>query len=1491
MTDGAPSCSICLEAFSEALAARVPRLLPCGHTFCHDCLDKLAGGRGCVECPSRCANTAQVGGAGAAALPRNFALIDTLRSDDPPPGQEAGRGELARLEAAKRLAVDDEDYELAKQLKAQIDALVAAPLQSLAEAATYDLGGSLGRLLRILPNPAAALAIARRPSAVVVLDRSLSMGQTVQWAINMAVPTALERLGYQQEDLVAVLTFDDVAERVLVETRDPTVGELRHIDVKTRGRTTLMADAIRLLGQMLSSGGAFNVFVISDGFLKDMSVALQRAEAAASSVPSNARVAFALFRFFNGKPPDTQALAACASMGTIGDAPCVDVVVRREVLSEAMRDFVETAVVAFEPCMGKHMILEGPGLQRLPGAPITTRLHLACGQETTLITTGQLADLRLNGLPLADASPNMVSAGAAAALPPFCTFALAQLRVWLVGRVRQGDFTRAVQWFRSLAEQQGNGSAAAADNSLLGRVRSLRRRMEDEESPFARLLALADAAVFIAELNSKQQGDFLRGASVLRSDRLLARRALGSDIVYHDAARDALGSAAGCVTEETAEELGNHEVSHVSAYGGGEYKDILQACAILTPIRDSLSATEILQAIGGLGAPFSARLPVRSDNPWDLEVTGVDAEALLAESDVWALRVSGEAPRLSFDNALAGVVPLASCGAIAHQAYFSGALRPIALLQLASQLRGSPPQKPWGWEPLAPPYKLEDGIAAREAAVLCFAAGRFFGATRKPSAAEATLSAQLLKQLSVWYSVSGSGALPSPLVAGSVLSVGAPLLPHVVRLLLDSDQGCTGNSSRCGCSHVAVRAFYDLQVHSRLQQLGEALGVPAHAVAARRSHLLRLLAADPLRQSIPLDDKVVNAALQRQLEYADEDDLAMPDCNDTIVPDAELIERVRALDWLPSTDTVAGLARLRAASTSSPQQFDSVLPLTGGELFFGAEHASKEEANFLGALFAAAAAAGALASEEEMAVRSRSPKEARQELRRLLRIALAADYKARLREKVRNLLVDRCVGPQLTIAAADEVENLELHRTDLPAGWGKADANKPHISCVLGGHMDSGKSTLAGRLLFELGQVTRREVHKEMTEAERLGKRSFALAFLMDRMKEEREKGLSISVHKREFYTNLWRYSLIDIPGHKDFLKSALKGMHQADVGVLLVPADGSCEIALAKNNRVQPQGQSRQHARFMHTLGVSNLIVCVTKMDSQAVNFSQRRFEEVAFETRTMLVQVGWKREFVEESVPIIPVVGWAGDNLMHHSPRMPWWTGTTVTASGQTVVVTTLGTALNETVQLPERRSREPFRMPVTGVFKIRGVGDVLTGRIAQGSIAVGDSVGFAPVDQKKVSSGKVHSCEMHHCCHASPQAGDIVGLNVKGLDKSNMPRVGDVIVVPAQSPPRVRYFTALVQVLNPPRALAIGYSPLCYVHTGRTKVRLVRLEWRTGQDRIQVPDPPELRPHDVAQVVFQLDQPLMVEPFSKCQALGRILVVEGNTEVMIGKIISVE
>jgi len=457
--------------------------------------------------------------------------------------------------------------------------------------------------------------------------------------------------------------------------------------------------------------------------------------------------------------------------------------------------------------------------------------------------------------------------------------------------------------------------------------------------------------------------------------------------------------------------------------------------------------------------------------------------------------------------------------------------------------------------------------------------------------------------------------------------------------------------------------------------------------------------------------------------------------------------------------------------------------------------------------------------------------------------------------------------------------------------------DKPHLAVVICGHVDSGKSTTTGHLIFELGGLPERDLEKLRTEADRLGKGSFAFAFFLDRQKEERERGLTIACTTKEFYTKRWHYTVIDAPGHRDFIKNMITGASQADVALILVPADGNFPTSIAKGNHRlgEIQGQTRQHARIINLLGVKQVCVAVNKMDCDVAGYRQDRYEEIANEMQNMMVKIGWKKDFVEKSVPMMPISGWLGDNLLTKSSNMPWWTGQDVQAGAETVHVETLYEVFDQFCRVPERPVDAPMRLPISGIYKIKGVGDVLAGRVEQGVVRPGEEVVFLPTHSaSNPCNGKVFSIEMHHHRVDVGGPGDNVGLNIKGLDKNNMPRTGDVMVYKKDTTlGQTREFTAVVQVLDVPNELKVGYSPIAFVRCGRSACRLASLVWKMGKETggKKVEGPHSLKSHEMAECVFQPQQPLVCDTFKHCEGLSRVAFMDGNSVVLLGKVVSCE
>mmetsp|Transcript_11890 Transcript_11890/g.27366 ORF Transcript_11890/g.27366 Transcript_11890/m.27366 type:complete len:465 (+) Transcript_11890:51-1445(+) len=458
-----------------------------------------------------------------------------------------------------------------------------------------------------------------------------------------------------------------------------------------------------------------------------------------------------------------------------------------------------------------------------------------------------------------------------------------------------------------------------------------------------------------------------------------------------------------------------------------------------------------------------------------------------------------------------------------------------------------------------------------------------------------------------------------------------------------------------------------------------------------------------------------------------------------------------------------------------------------------------------------------------------------------------------------------------------------------------AAGEKEHVSIVICGHVDSGKSTTTGRLIFELGGISEREMAKLQTKADEAGKSSFAFAFYMDTCAEEQARGITIQCNTKEFHTENYRYSIIDAPGHRDFVKNMITGASQADVGLLLVPADGNFVTALAKGGKDEVQGSSRMHAQILKLIGCRQLMVGVNKMDEKQAAWSQERFNEVSSEMKNVLLRTGWTKKQVDDEIPIIPYSGFAGDNLIKKSTNMPWWSGVDVHNGAEKVHVETILDCLSKFVRIPPRPVDKPGRVPISGLYSIKGVGDVLTGCCEQGTFKNGDEVVFLPTHTKALPClGKIFTMEAHHNKKEICMPGDNLGFNIKGLKKDNMPKVGDVMVKKSDCAglARVKSFTAQIQCLQHPGELNVGYSPMGIVRTGRSAMRMTAIHWKVGKETggTKLENPPNLKANEMAQVEFEPTQPIFLEKFTDCEGLGRLACLESNQPIFLGKITAV-
>jgi elongation factor 1-alpha len=420
---------------------------------------------------------------------------------------------------------------------------------------------------------------------------------------------------------------------------------------------------------------------------------------------------------------------------------------------------------------------------------------------------------------------------------------------------------------------------------------------------------------------------------------------------------------------------------------------------------------------------------------------------------------------------------------------------------------------------------------------------------------------------------------------------------------------------------------------------------------------------------------------------------------------------------------------------------------------------------------------------------------------------------------------------------------------------------KEHLNLVVIGHVDHGKSTMTGRLLYETGAVDERTFQQHKEEAEKLGRPSWAWAFALDRLKEERERGLTIDIAFFKFLTDKYYYTIIDAPGHKDFIKNMITGASQADVGLLVVSGKrGEFEAG------VGPGGQTKEHAYLAMTLGVPSLIVCVNKMDDESVKYSEDRYNEVVEEVGDFLASIGYKKD----DVPFIPTSALDAANLKEKTPDFtPWYKGPALLEA-------------LDAVELPPKPTDKPLRVPINDVYSIKGVGTVPVGRVETGIMKAGQEVTFMPPNK----TGEVKSIEMHHEMMDQAVPGDNIGFNIRGIDRKDLGR-GDV-AGPTDKPPTVAAdYTGQVMVIQHPSAITVGYTPVIHSHTAQVACRfdeiLQKIDQRSGQVIEEKPDFVKKGESMVAKLVPL--KPMVIESYKQFPQLGRFAVRDMGMTVAVG------
>lgn len=418
---------------------------------------------------------------------------------------------------------------------------------------------------------------------------------------------------------------------------------------------------------------------------------------------------------------------------------------------------------------------------------------------------------------------------------------------------------------------------------------------------------------------------------------------------------------------------------------------------------------------------------------------------------------------------------------------------------------------------------------------------------------------------------------------------------------------------------------------------------------------------------------------------------------------------------------------------------------------------------------------------------------------------------------------------------------------------------KPHINIVFVGHVDHGKSTTVGRLFYDAGVIDEQTMKKLKEKAQELGKAGFEFAFIMDNLKEERERGVTIDLMHKKLMTDKFEYTVIDAPGHKDFIKNMITGASQADIAFLVVAAAEGIMT------------QTREHVILCRTMNVKQMGILVNKMDT--VNYDKAKFEAVKAEISTLLKQVGYK----PEEVPFIPISAWKGDNVVKKSENMSWYAGPTLRQQ-------------MDIFKEPEKPTNLPLRVPLQDVYNITGIGVVPVGKVETGVMKIGDKVIVVPGREGKGVLGECKSIEMHHEQVNEAIPGDNIGFSVRGIGKKDIAR-GDVLGHPDNPPTVVSEFTAQIMVLNHPTVITAGYTPVFHVHTSQIACQFIAIEKKlnpaTGEVVQENPD--FIKNGDAAIVKLKPLKPLVIETQATIPQMSSFAIRDAGQTVAVGRCIS--
>jgi len=439
----------------------------------------------------------------------------------------------------------------------------------------------------------------------------------------------------------------------------------------------------------------------------------------------------------------------------------------------------------------------------------------------------------------------------------------------------------------------------------------------------------------------------------------------------------------------------------------------------------------------------------------------------------------------------------------------------------------------------------------------------------------------------------------------------------------------------------------------------------------------------------------------------------------------------------------------------------------------------------------------------------------------------------------------------------------------------KEDGYKPVLSMVVVGHVDAGKSTLMGRMLAELGEMSERAVSNNQRQSEKAGKGSFAYAWAFDALPEERARGVTIDVGIDSFSTPHRRFTLIDAPGHRDFIPNMISGASQADTALLVVDAStGAFESGFNEG------GQTREHALLVRSFGVQQLVVAVNKLD--AVGWSQSRFDEIVDMLQPFLVQAG----FSQSKLTFIPCGAMLGENLVRRQAEgLNWYTGQTIIQRLDTLTV-------------PDRALEAPLRIPVSNVFRGQTAGPSglgVSGRIESGIVQLGERLAVLPGDE----TGVVRNIELDGETVDYAVAGSNVTIYLAAIDPIYV-NLGCVLCEPKTPIPLASTITAQIVTFELKFPLTAGSSVELFHHSKDTPATITKIEATLDKATGEVlkTNPRMVSRGSSARVQIKIRasgssskrNTVPIETFAANKSMGRVLLRRGGETVAAGIVLDI-